>query len=171
MRIALVVLPYCWTDVATVIKLSTRGTVGSDHWFMRFPDTKLPSAWLWLNASKSESMMEYDVRQPLMENLIPFHNEFPNSAQCRSRELTITKQRLGQIFHRTPKWNEGSYVWEWACLAIYWDPSSFLGFFTTNPLTSYSLLGVYHLTLTIILLKNIILLYQLYYTCFITLKY
>ena len=26
------VLPYCWTDLAIVIRLSTRGTAGSDNW-------------------------------------------------------------------------------------------------------------------------------------------
>ena len=47
---------------AMVIELSTRGTVHSDNWYLRLPDkanaAKLPSAGLWLNASKSESMPE-----------------------------------------------------------------------------------------------------------------
>ena len=53
------------TDIATVIQLSTRGTVDSDNWFLRLSEqgiaAKLPSAGLWLNASKSESVPERDI--------------------------------------------------------------------------------------------------------------
>ena len=52
------------TVIAMVIQLSTRGTVDSDNWFFAAVRqgiaAKLPSAGLWLNASKSESMPESD---------------------------------------------------------------------------------------------------------------
>ena len=48
--------------IVTVIQLSTRGTVDSDHWYMHLVEqasgAKLPSVGLWLNASKSESMLK-----------------------------------------------------------------------------------------------------------------
>ena len=43
----------------------------------------LPSVWLWLNASKSESMLERDVRQSPMETIIPLPTELLLPVQCR----------------------------------------------------------------------------------------
>ena len=39
------VLPYWWVVVATVIQLSTRGTVGSDNWFMRLAEQLVPRSY------------------------------------------------------------------------------------------------------------------------------
>ena len=56
--------------LATVIELSTRGTVGSDTWFMllarKASMAKLPSVGLRLNASKSESMLDKQCCSPLL---------------------------------------------------------------------------------------------------------
>ena len=39
------VLPYWWKVVATVIQLSTRGTVGSDNWFMGLAEQPVPRSY------------------------------------------------------------------------------------------------------------------------------